>query len=459
MAAKISELPAGSALAGTEATAIVQAAATVQVPTSYYKTLALEDFSANALTFVAAADFSAMRAALGVAIGTDVPAYSANLAGLSSLATLGLISRTGAGTFTTYTLDTDTALTANSDSRIASQKATKAYVDAAVGGAVSDGDKGDITVSSSGTVWTVDSNTISDAKLRQSAGLSVVARSANSTGNVADVTAANDGEVLRRSGTALGFGTIATAGIANSAVTLAKIANASANSKLLGSGAAGSGSAYTELSLGTGLSFSGTTLNVSGFATTGAISGSGLTMSTARLLGRTTASSGAVEEITVSTGLTFSATTLAVDTGTSGAKVPLLNGANTHSGLATFSAGADITPASTPSTTAVGYLGSPQNTQNGAYTTVMSDAGKHLYHTSGSAHTWTIDSNANVAYPIGTILTFINESGGGVVTLAITSDTLRWGSSTGSRSLAANGTATAIKVASTTWRLTGDGIT
>jgi hypothetical protein len=182
-------------------------------------------------------------------------------------------------------------------------------------------------------------------------------------------------------------------------------------------------------------------------------------MSTARLLGRTTASSGAVEEITVSTGLTFSATTLAVDTGTSGAKVPLLNGANTHSGLATFSAGADITPASTPSTTAVGYLGSPQNTQNGAYTTVMSDAGKHLYHTSGSAHTWTIDSNANVAYPIGTILTFINESGGGVVTLAITSDTLRWGSSTGSRSLAANGTATAIKVASTTWRLTGDGIT
>jgi hypothetical protein len=313
MAAKISELPAGSALAGTEAVPVVQAAATVQVAASAFKTLALEDFSANALTFVAAADFSAMRAALGVAIGTDVPAYSANLGGLSSLATLGLISRTGAGTFTTYTLDTDTALTANSDSRIASQKATKAYVDAAVGGAVSDGDKGDITVSSSGTVWTVDSNTISDAKLRQSAGLSVIARSANSTGNVADVTAANDGEVLRRSGTTLGFGTIATAGIANSAVTLAKIANASANSKLLGSGAAGSGSAYTELSLGTGLSFSGTTLNVSGFATTGAITGSGLTMSTARLLGRTTASSGAVEEITVSTGLTFSATTLSVN--------------------------------------------------------------------------------------------------------------------------------------------------
>jgi hypothetical protein len=104
-------------------------------------------------------------------------------------------------------------------------------------------------------------------------------------------------------------------------------------------------------------------------------------------------------------------------------------------------------------------LGAPQNTQNGTYTTVMSDAGKHIYHTSGSAHTWTIDSNANVAYPIGTILTFLNESGGGNVTLAITSDTLRWGSLTGSRTLGPNGTVSVLKVAATTWRLTGDGVT
>lgn len=132
--------------------------------------------------------------------------------------------------------------------------------------------------------------------------------------------------------------------------------------------------------------------------------------------------------------------------------------ANTWTGKQDLTVGGDLTPAATPATNAIGYLGSPQNIQNGAYTTVMGDAGKHIYHTSGSAHTWTIDSNANVAYPIGTILTFINEDSAGIVTLAITSDTLRWGSSTGSRSLAANGTATAIKVASTTWRLTGDGI-
>lgn len=121
--------------------------------------------------------------------------------------------------------------------------------------------------------------------------------------------------------------------------------------------------------------------------------------------------------------------------------------------------GGSITPEATPTTTAIGYLGCPQNIQNAAYTTVMADAAKHIYHTSGSAHTWTIDSNANVAYPIGTVLTFVNENGGGVVTIAITSDTLRWQASTGSRSLAANGVATALKVTSTVWRLTGDFIT
>lgn len=129
------------------------------------------------------------------------------------------------------------------------------------------------------------------------------------------------------------------------------------------------------------------------------------------------------------------------------------------SGVGNFANGAIITPTATPATNEIGYLGSPINTQNGTYTTVMTDCGKTIYHTSGSAHTWTIDSNANVACPIGTIIAFANENAGGIVTLSITSDTLRWGSSTGSRSLAANGTATALKVASTTWRLTGDGIT
>ena len=70
------------------------------------------------------------------------------------------------------------------------------------------------------------------------------------------------------SGNVTAAGTIAnnavtTAKINNAAVTLAKIANAAASSMLLGSGATGSGSAYVEITLGTNLSMSGTTLNAS----------------------------------------------------------------------------------------------------------------------------------------------------------------------------------------------------
>jgi len=54
----------------------------------------------------------------------------------------------------------------------------------------------------------------------------------------------------------------------------------------------------------------------SGNALTGAVGSSGLTMNTARLLGRNTAGAGAIEEITLGTGLSFSGTTLNGNTGT-----------------------------------------------------------------------------------------------------------------------------------------------
>lgn len=104
-----------------------------------------------------------------------------------------------------------------------------------------------------------------------------------------------------------------------------------------------------------------------------------------------------------------------------------------------------------------------QNSQSTAYTTVLSDAGKHLYHPGAdtTARTFTIDSNANVAYPIGTTLTFVNDTSGGVITIAITSDTLvlAGAGTTGSRTLAANGIATAIKVTATRWIINGTGLT
>lgn len=62
------------------------------------------------------------------------------------------------------------------------------------------------------------------AKIANGTGLSIIGRSANTGGVNADIVAANDGEVLRRSGTSIGFGTLATAGIANNAVSNAKLA-------------------------------------------------------------------------------------------------------------------------------------------------------------------------------------------------------------------------------------------
>lgn len=109
----------------------------------------------------------------------------------------------------------------------------------------------------------------------------------------------------------------------------------------------------------------------------------------------------------------------------------------------------------------VGYLNIPQNSQSAAYTTVMADRGKHILHPAAdnNPRTFTIDSNANVPYPIGTTITFINEIN--TVTIAITSDTLTLAGagSTGSRTLAANGIATAIKITSTKWMISGEGLT
>jgi hypothetical protein len=51
---------------------------------------------------------------------------------------------------------------------------------------------------------------ITDAKLRDSSALSVIGRSANSTGVPADIVASANGQFLRRSSSALGFGAIVT---------------------------------------------------------------------------------------------------------------------------------------------------------------------------------------------------------------------------------------------------------
>jgi len=108
----------------------------------------------------------------------------------------------------------------------------------------------------------------------------------------------------------------------------------------------------------------------------------------------------------------------------------------------------------------LGYMGLPQSAAatTGSYTVVAADAGEHIYST--ATRTITIDSNANLALPVGTAITFIAATGA-TVTIAITTDTmyLVGAGTTGSRTLAAHGMATAVKVASTTWYISGNGLT
>lgn len=146
---------------------------------------------------------------------------------------------------------------------------------------------------------------------------------------------------------------------------------------------------------------------------------------TARILGRTTAGSGNVEELT----------------GIQAAAIEQGDGLDAD---------------------AAGFRGIPQNAQTGNYTLVAADAGKHIYHASGagSGDTYTIPANGSVAFEIGTAVTFVNMDSN-AVSIAITTDTLYLAStgSTGTRTLAQYGVATAIKLTSTTWVISGAGLT
>jgi hypothetical protein len=117
--------------------------------------------------------------------------------------------------------------------------------------------------------------------------------------------------------------------------------------------------------------------------------------------------------------------------------------------------------ATTASTAAsVGYMGLPQSATTTTATLAIGDAGKHIYVNTAS-QTMTIPANSAVPYPIGTAITFVAGPSATTVTIAITTDImyLVGTGGTGSRTLAAYGTATAIKVSATAWYINGTGLT
>ena len=160
----------------------------------------------------------------------------------------------------------------------------------------------------------------------------------------------------------------------------------------------------------------------------------------------------------ITTSITTASTTFSLINATA-TTVNFAGGATTALNIG--ASGAPITGFSATATTSstaasLGYMGTPINTQASTYTLVIGDAGKTIY----AGGNLTIPANGGVAFPIGTIINIIASAG---ITVAITTDTLQWGgqasSTTGTRTIAQYGMASLVKVAATTWYISGAGVT
>lgn len=178
--------------------------------------------------------------------------------------------------------------------------------------------------------------------------------------------------------------------------------------------------------------------------------GNGITVPTGKTMWVYSDGTNVVDVVTHLTSLTTDSLTATNITATN------LTATNVSSSA--FDATNAVNDAGTIAAASPGFRGVPASAQatGSAITLALTDAGKRVPNTSGG---WVIPANASVAFPVDTAIVLYNNSGSSQ-TISITSDTLRWAgtASTGSRTLAQYGVATIVKVASTTWVITGAGV-
>jgi hypothetical protein len=113
------------------------------------------------------------------------------------------------------------------------------------GGAGSDGDKGDITVS--GGVWTIENDVVTDAKLRDSVALSVIGRAGGTDGDPADIVADANSKYFGRRADALGFFALQASDIPDLSATYGTVASVAAAAALAAAAGEAADAAQSDL--------------------------------------------------------------------------------------------------------------------------------------------------------------------------------------------------------------------
>jgi hypothetical protein len=209
----------------------------------------------------------------------DVTGSATGSTSLTPALTLATITQSTGASFVKITLDTKGRVTGNTavaasdlHSTYGSQTAATFYAapNATAGNpsfrAIIAADIPTLNQNTTGSAGSISgTNVITNANIRQSVARSVIGNATNATANIADISTATADQVLISTATTLTWGTITTAAITNSAVTYAKIQNVTATNRLLGRVTAGTG-VIEEITVGGDISQSGSTFTIANSA-------------------------------------------------------------------------------------------------------------------------------------------------------------------------------------------------